>query len=51
MRKNIPQKETRRQPKIETEMNGKRSAVHVGLLPVLGKLSFRRRVQEAVNKE
>lgn len=29
----------------------KRSAVHVGLLPVLGKLLFRRRVQEAVNKE
>ena len=32
--KNIPQKETRRQPKIKTEMNGKGLTVHAGLLPV-----------------
>lgn len=52
--KNIPQEETRRQPKIKTEMNGKGLTVHAGLLPVLtfmDKLLFRKRVQEAVNKE
>ena len=52
--KNIPQKETRRQPKIKTEMSGKGLTVHAGLLPVLtfmDKLLFRKRVQEAVHKE
>ena len=52
--KNIPQKETRRQPKIKTEMNGKGLTVHAGLLPVLTfmeKLLFRKRVEEAVGRE
>ena len=49
--KNIAQKEARKHPKINTEMNGKRLTVHEGLLPVLtfmGKLLFRERIQEAV---
>lgn len=33
--KNIAQKATRKQPKINTEMNGKGLTVHAGLLPVL----------------
>ena len=52
--KNIAQKEERKQPKIKTEMNGKGLTVHAGLLPVLtfmGKLLFRKRIQEAVRKE
>jgi len=52
--KNIPQEGARKQPKIRTEMNGKGLTVHAGLLPVLtfmGKLLFRKRVQEAVHKE
>ena len=52
--KNIPQKETRRQPKIKTEMNGRGLTVHAGVLPVLtfmGKLMFRERIEEAVPKE
>ncbi len=53
-RKNIPQEETRRQLKIKAAMNGKGLTVHAGLLPVItfmGNFSFRKRVQEAVNKE
>jgi len=43
--KNIAQKETRKQPEIETEMNGKGLTVLAGLLPVLtfiqlGNISF-----------
>ena len=52
--KNIPQKETRSQPKVKMEMNGKGLTVHAGLLPVLtfmGKLFFRKRVQEAVSRK
>jgi len=52
--KNIAQKETRKQPKINTEMSGKGLTVHAGLLPVLtfmGKLLFMERIQEAVHKE
>jgi len=52
--KNISQKEARRQPKIKTEMNGKGLTVHAGLLPVLtfvGKLLFRERIHDAVDKE
>ena len=51
---NIPQKATRRQPKIKTEMNGKGLTVHAGLLPVITfmeKLFFRKRVQEAVSRK
>jgi len=51
--KNIAQKETRKQPKINTEMNGKGLTVHAGLLPVLpfmGKLLIRERIQGAVRK-
>ena len=52
--KSIPQKATRRQPKIKTEMNGKGLTVHAGLLPVITfmeKLFFRNRVQEAVSRK
>ncbi|MBF8278317.1 MAG: hypothetical protein HW390_3390 [Candidatus Brocadiaceae bacterium] len=52
--KNIPQKTTRRQPKIKTEMNGKGLTVYAGLLPVITfmvKLFFRNRVQEAVSRK
>lgn len=52
--KNVAQKEERKQPKIKTEMNGKGLTIYAGLLPVLtfmGKLLFRKRVQEAVRKE
>ena len=36
--KNIPQKEGKKQPKIKTEMNGKRLTVHARLLPISAKL-------------
>ena len=52
--RNIAQNETLRQLKIKTEMNGKGLTVHAGLLPALtfmGKLLFRKRIQEAVRKE
>src|SRR3972149_6854903 len=52
--KNIAKKDSKRQPKIKTEMNGKGLTVHAGLLPVLnfmGKLMFRERVHEAVHKK
>ena len=52
---NVPQKATRKQPKIKTEMNGKGLTVHAGLLPVITfmeKLFFRKkRVQEAVSRK
>lgn len=46
--KNVAQKKARKQPKINTEMNGKGLTIHAGLLPVLtfmGKLLFRERIQ------
>jgi len=52
--KTIPQKDSRIQPKIKTEMRGKGFTVHAGLLPVLnfmGKLLFRKVVGAAVRKE
>lgn len=52
--KTIAQNEERKQPKIKTEMSGKGLTVHAGLLPALtfmGKLLFRKRIQEAVRKE
>ncbi len=52
--KNIAQKEGRKQSKIKTEMNGKGLTVHAGLLPVftfMGKLLFRERIHDAVDKE
>ena len=52
--KNIAQKETRKQPKIKTEMTGKELTVHAGLLPVvtfMGKLLFRKKIEEAVRRE
>lgn len=52
--KNITKKDSKRQPKITTEMNGKGLTVNAGLLPVLnfmGKLMFRERVQNAVHKK
>lgn len=50
----IAEKAVRKQPKINTEMNGKGLTVHAGLLPVLtfmGKLIFRERIHKAVHKE
>ena len=50
--KNIAQKATRKQPKINTEMNGKGLTVHAGLLPVLtfmGKLLLRERIHDFVD--
>ncbi|NUO07818.1 MAG: hypothetical protein HUU08_03915 [Candidatus Brocadia sp.] len=52
--KSIAHKITRKQPKVTTEMNGKRLTVHARLLPVLpfmGKLLFRARIYETVHKE
>lgn len=52
--KTIAQKETRKQPKIKTEMTGKGLTVHAGLLPVvtfMGKLLFRKKIEEAVRRE
>ena len=52
--KTIAQKETRKQPKIKTEMTGKGLTVHAGLLAVvtfMGKLLFRKKIEEAVRRE
>ncbi|OOP57402.1 MAG: hypothetical protein AYP45_03545 [Candidatus Brocadia carolinensis] len=52
--KTIAQTGERKQPKIRTEMSGKRLAVHAGLSPVLtfmGNLLFRQGIQDAVGKE
>lgn len=49
--KNIPQKEGRNQPKIKTEMNGKGLTVLLPVLTFMGKLLFRERIHDAVDKE